>query len=344
MRVFAPVLLACTLPCAAAIAAPKAPELPAPSVRLAVEVVAGTQLRMTVENQGSVPFELVADARLLRFEVELPAAAPDPKGKARKPTTFECALPASMRKEERTLVLPPAGRYVETFDLRLHCLDRIAQLVAGAKLTPRLGWPAPKVGKPRPPFVARATDPGAPDLASAKEIGGGPFVLAAPLIGAPPANGMWTPSKDDAIEATPGASISSASSDGAQVSIVLRNVSDGPRAIYARPQLIEARVVDPDGRTVDCTGRLLTPNPVADFVTRLPANGRWLGGNALAPLCPPGTFDQPGLYLVTPIAQLPPLPNVPNAASGSVESRSPMLLRIETGKKPFHAAEPKISR
>ncbi len=135
--------------------------------------------RLRVENTGSAPVRLIADARLVTMDVEATAqeeddaqaaaASADPRNAgamknanaARKatrkkgPLVAHCRLPAEMRPldedDGRALVVPPGRAYAETFDVRAICFGAaLDTLVPGAKVTPHYGWP----GKTRK--VARA--------------------------------------------------------------------------------------------------------------------------------------------------------------------------------------------
>lgn len=327
-------------------AEPEPPPLPAPEVKLRVEPAGpGKPWRMVVTNEGSTPLRLVADARLLRMSIDVPidptAPPPKPTKKALKPPTpkpIECGLPGSMREDGRVLVLQPGAKYVEVFDPRLYCLDAIEKIAPGSTVQARLGWPAPepKKGKPvplKPPFVVAPVPSANGDagVASAKQIAAAPFAIdVAP----------WSPPKPAAslepLVAKGGAARSVVSGKYADASVILRNTSASSKLVYARPQLVEAKVVDPRGNAVACTGPGLTPAPIIDFATRLAPTGTWSASIPLAQLCPPGTFDVPGLYLVTPIVHLPKIPDAKNDWSGDVTGDKPQMLRVETGKEPFH--------
>jgi hypothetical protein len=116
-------------------------------------------------NRGDQPAELVADTRLLWFEVKLPG----------KDKQSLCRLPEPLwvgnQPEARLIVhLEPGEGVADQFDPRLYCFAEGDQklLVPDAEVTPHFGWPeAPpkkrwKRGKlveepvlQKPPFVAR---------------------------------------------------------------------------------------------------------------------------------------------------------------------------------------------
>lgn len=335
------VFLAVLAASAVADAAPKKPEpaLPAPDVKLEVDVGAtGKMWSMRVTNNGSSALKLVADARLLRFEVEpLPDPTPPKKGAKKAPKTFSCMLPSSMRSDARVLELPAGASYTESFDPRLYCLDRTKELVAGVKLTPRLGWAAPKKGKLAKPFVVEPTKEG--EVAAAKEIAGADLLLDADVLGAP---AQPKPLKD--LTAKAGGARSVFAGSGVDTTIVIKNEGTETRTLYPRPQLVDARVKNPRGVVTNCGGPPITPAPVVDFITKLPKKGTWSATVGLDNFCPQGTFDVPGLYLIMPVVHLPEIPDVDNAVVGDLSASAPQLLRVETGKKPFHDGPPTVAK
>jgi hypothetical protein len=238
-----------------------------------------------------------------------------------------------MRSDGRVLELAPGASYVEPFDPRLFCLDRTKELVAGVKLTARLGWAAPKKGKLGKPFVVEPTKEG--EVAAAKEIAGAELLLDADVL-APPAQGK--PLKD--LTAKAGGARSVFVGSGVDTTIVVKNEGTETRTLYPRPQLVDARVRNPRGVITTCGGPPITPAPVVDFVTKLPKHGTWSATVGLDNFCPQGTFDVPGLYLVMPVVHLPPIPEIESAVVGDLQAATPQLLRVETGKKPFHDAPP----
>ncbi|MGZ3424225.1 MAG: hypothetical protein ACXVEF_42150 [Polyangiales bacterium] len=321
---------------------PPEPALPAPEVKLEVDVGAtGKMWSMRVTNNGSTPLKLVADARLLRFEVEpLPDTTPPPKKGAKKkqgPKTFTCELPGSMRSDGRTLELAPGASYLEIFDPRLFCLDRTKELVAGVKIKPALGWRAPKKGKLGKPFVVEPTKEG--EVAAAKEIAGAELLLDTDVL---PSPAQGKPMKD--LTAKAGGARSVFAGSGVDTTIVVKNEGTVARTLYARPQLVDARVRNPRGVITTCGGPPITPAPVIDFVTKLPKNGTWSATVTLDNFCPQGTFDVPGLYLVMPVVHLPPIPDQADAVVGDLSAAAPQLLRVETGKKPFHDVPPAAAK
>lgn len=312
---------------------PPPPALPAPEIVLRVEPGTSTKWRVSITNRAASPLRIVADVRVLRLTIEPPAPAFPLKKGQKLPAATECALPGTMRSADITLTLPPGEKWVDEFDVRLHCLDRIDKLVPGATVTARFGWAPPKNGKLTAPF---AVVPSSGDLASAKEIVAAPLVLDAALP---------TPSASSGpIVASGGASRSVGNGKDIDTTILLRNVSAESQTLYPRPQLVDARVINPRGQETLCAGPPIEPAPIQDFVTKIAPKGIWQSTVILSKQCPDGTFDRPGLYLVMPLVRLPKMPKVINGISGTIIAEKPQLVRVETGIKPFYDAPPATAK
>jgi len=150
----------------------------------------------------------------------------------------------------------------------------------------------------------------------------------------------WKP-----LSASAGGARSVADAGAADVTLHVKNTSGSAITIYARPQLVDVRVLGPRGFPVTCNGPIVQPAPIADFVSVIGAGQTWSATVPLAGLCPPHTFDVPGLYLLTPVLRAPALSKTvsggaKNVFAGEVVADTPQLLRIETGKKPFHDVPP----
>ncbi|MBX3182271.1 MAG: hypothetical protein KIT72_09545 [Polyangiaceae bacterium] len=144
-------------------------EHPAPSsVKLTV-TQHGPELpwRYQLTNFGEHPVVVVADPRLLWFEVEVP-------GKRTKRRT--CRLPEGLFPKavdrDFAILLRPGDTFEQRFDPRLYCFAAGGQteLVAGSVVHPRFGWPrvyttswqrgkAVKTEKLSAPFVVSPPEP-----------------------------------------------------------------------------------------------------------------------------------------------------------------------------------------
>ncbi|MGC4063402.1 MAG: hypothetical protein QM784_01860 [Polyangiaceae bacterium] len=136
---------------------------------------------LRIVNEGDTPVDLVADTRLLWFEVKLPGQ--------KKATT--CKLPDALgpgAPEKRLKVtLEPGEGVQDLFDPRLYCFATGDQklLVPDAEITPHFGWPAQpakkvwkggkRVEEPvlqQPPYVAEGRSepaPAEPEAAAAPQ-------------------------------------------------------------------------------------------------------------------------------------------------------------------------------
>jgi hypothetical protein len=338
---------------------PPKPAAVAPEVSLGL-TAGSAGWTLEVANLGSVPMRLEADARLLRLEIAplSPAsssASVSPKGKPapKPPAPTVCELPASMRLEGRALSLQPGQRYVETFDPRLFCLDAFAKLDAGARVTATLGWPAGKGALVAPfvvaPIVSASSASSAsagPRIASAKELAA-PSIVIAPRVVASAASASSSASTKPAapkpvLVAKGGTGRSIYSGKDAEVTIVVTNDSPATQTVYARPQVLGVVVRGPRGERTRCEPALV-PAPIVDFVVRIAPGGAWVSETRLDGLCPQGTFDRPGLYELWPVLHAPPLPWQATAFAGDVRAIAPQLLRVESGKLPFHDAAPRVA-
>jgi hypothetical protein len=353
---------------ASAVWAAKEPPKPAavpPEVSLAL-TAGSAGWTLEVANLGAVPMRLEADARLLRLEIAAlttaasasASASASPKGKPapKPPAPTVCELPASMRLEGRTLVLQPGQRYAETFDPRLFCLDAIAKLDAGARVTATLGWPAGKGALAAPfvvaPFVSApapsssASASAGPRIASAKEIAAPPIVIAPRVVAsaaAPSASSAAVPkpaAPKPVLVAKGGSGRSIYDGKDAAVTIVVTNESPTAQTVYARPQVIGVVVRGPRGERTRCEPGFV-PAPIVDFVVHIAPGGVWTSETRIDGICPQGTFDRPGIYELWPVLHAPALPWQASAFRGDVHSSAPQLVRVETGKLPFHDAAPR---
>jgi len=328
------------------------PPAPEPHIALRLEPRPQNAWVVSIVNEGDAPLEIVADARLLRLEVEPPSdveetaepGAAKSKAKfkklAKKPTekTFTCTLPLAMRSDERTLVLAPGRRYLEAIDPRLFCLDASKKIIEGTKVTAKLGWAPAKQGAQKPPFIVRPPPSSTGSLAAMKELVAEPVVVTkknAPRFG----NGAPSSGKTKALVARAGKAQSALRATNAQVTLQVENVSEETVSVYARPQLVAATVRSPRGIVTACDG-WARPAPIVDFVVRLKPNARWSATVLLASICPKGTFDLPGLYEIVPRLHADPVPWEPKAIVGDIVADTPQLLRIEEGEKPFHDLPP----
>lgn len=290
-----------------------------------------------IVNRGQDPAELVADTRLLWFEVKL-------AGK-KKPSL--CRLPEPLapgnQPEARLVVhLDPGEGVADQFDPRLYCFAEGEQklLVPGAEITPHFGWPEapPKkrwrkgklVEEPvlqKPPFVARITQPtqtsetphssklqpgvspqAAARLNSAavsdadKHLTGAPLTLKSEYA-------QWArpgsiPTPNEAAGQPPPAvgfrliqGSDAKAEHEATVELTISNQSPLPVYVYFRRDMVTFEVIGPNGVS-HCPGRLDERTPERSSYLHLNRGASNKYAVRLAELCPRGTFGIPGLYLV----------------------------------------------
>ena len=269
---------------------------------------------LRVANTGAVPLKVIADARLLSFDVTPPASAiatdapARTKPRTRAPRTVHCALPADMRPrtdDDRTLVIPPARAYAEKFDPRIFCFGSgaAAALVAGATVVAHLGWPvvvrrgsAPRLA---PPYAATPIDGIEPAVAAAKEI------VASPVeIGTPPAATKPEAAARPLSISTP-AYLDTERAGDVSIGVTVANVSGATHSFLFRPETLAFEVTGPTGigvtdpsPTVRCASGIDPGTSIREVFTTLTPRGRTSIGLLLKGFCPEETFDHAGLYLV----------------------------------------------
>ena len=324
---------------------------------------------MAITNRSEHPVEIVADPRLLWFEVIVP-------GK-RKPET--CRLPRELfpnRAHHRhTVVLRPQEAVVHSFDPRLYCFSKDGQwrLVPGALVTPHFGWPEKtktkwKRGKrvqvtvpQKEPFVAHVIEsapegvsklPGArgddreAEGQTIKEVRATPFALVS-------AYAEWARTRLERkekekegpfqLKLTSGSDAQNERS--ATVRMSIKNRDKRSHHVYIRRELFSFEVMGPDG--------MVTCDPEPDF--RAPdrqaffhmAPGRTVSlTSRLVELCPRGTFARPGLYLIH--ARMEPNRRGRefdlDAYVGRIVSRDPVSVRIRTGERKRMTKRPAMRR
>ena len=335
-------------PAEAQSAAPK--ETPAPELELSVdERGPGRPWSMSLVNTGSRPAVVVADPRLLWFDVKTPS----------KKQSSPCRLPSELfpdRPDPRTVVvLEPGEGVAQSFDPRLYCFAAGGQwqLVPGSLVTPHFGWPAKKktvwkngkkteeTPKQQPPFMAgEAPEKGEEsrlDEAGVKEVSTEPFSLRSDYA-------EWSRTRIEGdrkamkgpleIKVTQGSDASA--ERNATVSITLRNKSKRAEWVYFRRELVSFEVMRPEGLTT-CDAQPDTRAPDRQAFSRLGPGGSMSFASRLVELCPRGTFAQPGLYLVhARFDSTEPGDDFNlDAFQGRVISPQPATVRIRTGEQPF---------
>ncbi len=352
---------------------PEPPPLPPPSLKLTITAPAPTApaWTMRIENLDAVPVRIVADARLLSFEVT------PPEGKA-----VRCTLPSDMRPSDdldRGLVLPPKRAYREGLDPRMYCFGarELAALVPGATVVAHYGWPAgrrtagphvvsaidgiePKVGGTAEvvsetatlPQATSATAPGASGSAAtapsvisgATPIAGAELSPAATPSGAPQAAAGEDGDTPPKLTLSVPARIDVERPQNLSIPVKLTNA--GPRAVTLlyRAQTLGFDVDGPGGPR-RCRWPSDVGAPIREVFTRVGARGHASVDVLLEDLCPDETFDQAGLYTIVPRLDTRKASGKAigmRTFDGEVQGETPLLLRVRKPASPALAARPRL--
>ena len=338
------------------------PALTPPSLTLTVTAPApDVAWTLRVANTGAVPLKIIADARLLSFDVTPPASAVAEgapargKPRARAPKAVHCALPADMRPrtdDDRTLVIPPARAYAEKFDPRIFCFGgrAAAALVPGATVVAHLGWPvvvrrgsAPRLA---PPYAVTPIDGLEPAVAAAKEI------VASPVeIGTPPAGTKPEAAARPLSISTP-AYLDTERAGDVSIGVTVANVSAATHSFLFRPETLVFEVTGPTGigvtdpsPTVRCASDIDPGTSIREVFTTLAPRGRTSIGLLLKGFCPEGTFDHAGLYLVRARLDTRDASGAEvglRTFDGEVASEKVTALRIRREAMPFPSRRPTL--
>lgn len=314
---------------------------------------------LEVLNTGKQPVRLVADSRLLWFEVKVP-------GKKQKRV---CRLPDELFPKHpaprATLRLKPGESYVHRFDPRLYCFAAGLQttLVPGALITPHFGW-TPKVKTSwkrgrlvkteldEPPYIVtppkrrRGRRGKKADDASSriKVLHGKSFALSSEYAIWSKARVFEKPKREadpDVGPPRPLLDLVEGSDAHAEryASVTMRLTNPSKKRslhVYFRRELVGFEVIGPDG-PVACSPPEERRRPERQAFTRLRAGRRLTLTARLVELCPRGTFDRPGLYLVNARfdAKHGGRRFGLDAFMGRAMTRQPVAIRVRTGERRF---------
>jgi hypothetical protein len=227
---------------------------------------------------GAAPVDVVADRRLV--EVELRPV----EGRGRR---VHCRHPDAPRRIDaaRVRTLAPGERYAEWFDLRMLCWGRRARarLEAGARATLRLRT------RSRRDWVARQGEETTRTLEAA------PFTWRPPPVEDAGASPL-------AVRLGP----ADARTEGGLRFTVRVQATVGRPRVYVRPDSFSFEVVGPGiPEPVLCApvqGGGINPPP--DLFRRLGGQRRVVSVLDVSYFCPEGTFEEAGVYGVTPTLTL----------------------------------------
>ncbi|MBX3247340.1 MAG: hypothetical protein KF901_09170 [Myxococcales bacterium] len=252
---------------------------PAPDARLEVRLMPldahGPWKRRLVIQSPSAQ-EVVLDRRLL----ELTVLEPRERGRPRRHT---CRHPDAPRRPvpARVEAMEPGAHYEEWVDLRMYCWGAALAALTRSAATVEIGYGF----RARGAFVARQPDERRPP----HRVAGEGFEWA------PPA----TPSDEGDVRVR----LRPVTTRGAPtLAVELRGTGEAARKrVYLRDDLFSFEVRGPLG-TARCRPTRTTIVPIVDFYRALSRQSATT--LSVAGLCPPGTFDVPGVYEVTPVVDL----------------------------------------
>lgn len=284
---------------------------PATSLKLTLATGPGTW-RIHLANEGEVPERIAADARLVSLELTAPA-----DGK-KKPVTVTCTLPADARPSTSAgsdLVIPPTRSWSAPIDPLFLCFGakQRAALVPGTSVRARLGG-----------------------------VDSAPVTLEEPVPLAPPTTAE--PGADDQVFLTLADTMDVAR--GTEVGTAVTIVNDGDRAIplLYRPEMLLFRVNGPGG-AVACGVPRQVPAPIRELYGTVGAHKKASLAVLVSATCPAGTFDEPGLYRITPRLDL----TGASARSiglaswdGIATARKPLVLRVRNPRRPQPLSNPAL--
>ncbi len=318
----------------------QAPPPPPPQIDLTLVANApdsGWTVKLT--NTGTDPVRIVADSRLLSFDV------------ADGARVQHCTLPADMipaTDTVRTLVVPPQRSWSARIDPIFYCYGaaQVAALQPGATVTASFGFLAPRYA---PPFAITPTVADA-GVFPARKVTSQPVRLAAPT---PPTTmadaGATAPARDggapaQSIDAYP-VKLKTSLADRLDVSrafeqsvnVTVTNEGDRPVRTLVTPPTLGFLVQLPSGREVRC-GAEAQVSAIAELTTTLAPRARNATSIDLGALC--GVHMRAmGLYRVRP--RLDTRHAAPPSRSTSFWSGesigAPMLVRVREGEDPLPA-------
>jgi hypothetical protein len=286
-------------------------------------------------NTGTIPVRIVADPRLLSFDVTNAAH------------TAHCTLPSDMvpsTDTARTLVVPPQRSWSAHVDPVLYCYSAadIASLVVGASVTASFGFLAPRYV---PPFAITPTI-GDAGVFAARRVTAQPVMLAAAPTPADagasavvPEGGTTMIQNANEYPAMLKTSLPARLdvSRAFEQSVNIMIVNEGDRAVRTliTPPTLGFFVELPSGRTVRCGGES-SVTAIAELVTTLAPRARTATSIDLGAVCG-AEMRTMGIYRVRPRLDTRHATPPPGSASfwQGESIGAPMLVRIREGEEPL---------
>ena len=246
---------------------------------------------LELRSAGAAPIEVLADRRVLRFEVR------PTEGRRR----YRCRHPAAPGRvaEGRVRTLTPGSAedasWREWIDLRMYCTgSALRALEAGATITPTYGWPRAT----RTRWVARR--PGAPTREWMGHADLAPLTLAA----APQEALTVRMRGEGASPIDLGLASASARTGGALVLRPSIRAREGTVRLYVRPDAFGFSVRGPLG-DVTCAVERGGGSPPPDLFRRVTRRSAARVALDADFFCPAHTFDLAGVYEIAPEVELP---------------------------------------
>lgn len=338
---------------------------------LALSLTPGTgggPWKIRVENTGDVPVRIVADPRLVSLDVTPPAGFVDDTARTKRaapkkpeePKTVRCVLPDDARPatdEGRDLVVPAKRSWSATIDPRFYCFGarERAVLVKGAEVKARFGWPPPAAGPATrdrrgrtksaaltPPFVAAPVGAAVGRVAPIKELEAAPVALtddasgAAAATGASTSTSASTTTNGSSVAVTMPEALDVATGNEISATVTVANEGDKPLVLLFRPETLRFDVAGPAG-SVACGSVRRVGSPIRELYSTLGLKGKASLTVLLTAMCPSDSFDEAGVYRVTPVLDTTSASGRPIGLKTWDEvaaGRAPMLLRVRAQHRP----------
>ncbi|MDP9001478.1 MAG: hypothetical protein M3O46_15360 [Myxococcota bacterium] len=320
---------------------PREPKAP-PDIGLAIETSSTRgPWTMRITNAGSVPVRVVADARLLSFEVTPRSVR----------TPVRCELPSDMRPKddlERALVVPPKGSYAETFEPRLYCFGtKLDALAPGAIVVGRLGWRARS--KIEPPFEASPIEGVEPELGPLKSVDASPVAIPdepTPSIVVPgPIPSLLDP--DTPRLSMEGSTwVDADAPHDIEISITLRNEGPRPVVVRVRPDVLAFDVIGTAGAE-HCAWPTMPSAAMREMFTKLAPKESETLVVTLDSYCTAHSLDQGGLIVVRPRFDSRKASGIPlglRTFDGELIATTPTIVRLHRGAAPRLLVRPRLEK
>jgi len=309
---------------------------------------------LQIDNRGDSPVDLIADPRLLWFEVQTATA--------KAPVT--CRLPRPLWPEfavsDTRLTIGPGQGFRRTFDPRFYCFAPVAQtlLVPNARVVPHFGWPQRtrtvwKEGKrteevvlpDEPPFVASASahaetgelitnEPGVTEPTQGIKQLQAPSLLLSPEYSAWSEPATAIQEGPLVLDVTDG--VDAEDERAVTITVSLHNRGKRTIPIFLRAELMRYQASGPEGAFECSSGQVPAPSDPSSF-TSMQAGRTVKLSERMLEVCPPGAFSRPGLYEVRASYRVPWSGQDlgVDGFAGELEASRPAFIRVRHGEKPF---------